>query len=207
MKKNIPINLAIAALLMSMASCTRDDGPQVYYDDYDTESKDPAPGAVSPNQGTPDPVDDADTNALGSATLTGTNLNITTRAGQFQMEVGTNITPPEILLSEMPINNQAQIVNCLKGPDAIFATYSTQQSEEEAFAFYKEEIPNMGWEFQGAFDIGGRQMLTAYKDEHRLTITFQNDGDERVFHVMVSKRREDPADGERRPPPSYHSKD
>ncbi len=199
----LPGCITALAIALCLVSCRRDDGPQVFYDEYDSPP-DSGQAYTLPGQTPPSTAAGAtdDTNVLGTAVLDGTNLNITTKSGQFRMEVGTNITPPMVLLKDLPINDKAQLVNCLTGPDAIFATYSTLQSEEESLEFYRTEIQEFGWEFQGAFELGGRQMLTALTGTHRLTITFQDSGDERVFHVMMSERRAEPP-GERNGPPAY----
>jgi hypothetical protein len=180
----LALTLLTAAVLAS--GCNREPVIYEYYDDVETPPSPPAD--TTSNIAQPVPIRPSDRASVTIAS--NTNISIATEAGQFLMMVGTNINLPEVLRSEFPRNDQARIVNCLTGPAAIFATYSTLQESSDVFNFYRKSITNMGWSYQGAFSVGGRKMITAQKDQRRLTITFQDELEERIIHVMMSRQQD-----------------
>jgi hypothetical protein len=190
MKKAQTLALTLLSVTMLASGCNREPVIYEYYDDVEAPPSPPA--ETTSNTADPTPVQPADRASVTGAS--NTNMSITTEAGEFLMMVGTNINLPEVLLTEFPKNDQARIVNCLTGPTAIFATYSTLQKTSDAFTFYRTSITNMGWIYQGAFSVAGRQMITAQKDKRRLTITFQEELEERIIHVMMSRRHDTEAD-------------
>ena len=190
MKKAQTLALTLLSVTMLASGCNREPVIYEYYDDVEAPPSPPA--ETTSNTADPTPVQPADRASVTGAS--NTNMSITTEAGEFLMMVGTNITLPEVLLTEFPQNDQARIVNCLTGPTAIFATYSTLQETSDVFNFYRTGITNMGWVYQGAFSVGGRQMITAEKDHRRRTITFQEELTERIVHVMMSRRHDTGSD-------------
>ncbi len=176
--------IALVTALCVVHGCGSDD---YYFETYETAPDDPQ------EQATRSGADSSRTDRTSvedpAAPLAYTNIDISTKAGQFQMELGENIRTPEELLRWVPQYSDAKILNCLKGPRAIFATYSSPNSEEHSFAFYKEESLRMGWESHKAFEIGGRRMLTSQRAGKRLTITFEkSESAEQLIHVMLSER-------------------
>ncbi|MDE0840454.1 MAG: hypothetical protein OSB41_15575, partial [Kiritimatiellae bacterium] len=127
MKNAQTLALTLFAAIVLFSGCNREPVIYEYYDDVEPP---PAPAAETTSH-TAQPEPGRPPGRASVSVASNTNLNITTDAGEFLMMVGTNITLPEVLLTEFPQNDQARIVNCLTGPTAIFATYSTLQETSD----------------------------------------------------------------------------
>ena len=69
-----------------------------------------------------------------------------------------------------------------------FVSYTTTMDFEDVLAFYKEELPNNGWEADemGAFEIEGTALLSYSKDDQIILVTISTEASDGVTTVLIT---------------------
>jgi len=105
----------------------------------------------------------------------------------FKAQLGGAVSVPEGFPDDMPLYPKGVPFSVMEtGGGISMVTVNSEDSESSVYEYYKNKLPNAGWQIDSEVNVGGGRVVNASKGDSRAVVHIQKMDDGARVSIMVS---------------------